>query len=395
MLSNARDRLFWPGLDAAVRQMRLQCRQCNKNAPSQPSEPFVVLPPPEVSFEQTAADFFDLEGHKFLAFADRFSWWLEVERLPTNSFRHVKRIFLRWFRTYGVPAEIATDGGPPFQSYDYKQFCQSWNVRQRLSSAYYPQSNGRAEAAVKSAKRILEGNIDPISGALDTDAAARAIMTHRNTPCQDTGIARSVLLFGHPIRDHLPRHDRELRKEWTAIDDAREVALAKRAAKEVPTTGKPLEPLDIGDSVQIQNQSGNHPTKWHNTGIISECLPNRQYRVIVDGSRRLTLRNRKFLRKIIPLSRQIEDTDSVRGLPAQPNALPSQPHPISNPEFAERQEERDSSTHQLSPPRRSNTGVEDDLSLASRDTEPGPRTELRRSHRVPRQHTPFQAKLSG
>ena len=178
MLSNARDRLFWPGLDAAVRQMRLQCRQCNKNAPSQPSEPLVVLPPPETPFEQTAADFFDLEGHKFLAFADRFSGWLEVERLPTNSFRHLKRVFLRWFRTYGVPAEIATDGGPPFQSYDYKHFCKSWNVRQRLSSAYYPQSNGRAEAAVKSAKRILEGNIDPVSGSLDTDAAARAIMTH-------------------------------------------------------------------------------------------------------------------------------------------------------------------------------------------------------------------------
>ena len=30
MLSNARDRLFWPGLDGDIRQMRLQCRQCNK-----------------------------------------------------------------------------------------------------------------------------------------------------------------------------------------------------------------------------------------------------------------------------------------------------------------------------------------------------------------------------
>ena len=77
-----------------------------------------------------------------------------------------------------MPAEIASDGGLPFQSYDYKHFCQSWNIRRRLSSVYYPQSNGWAEAAVKSAKRILEGNIDPILGILDTDAAARVIMTH-------------------------------------------------------------------------------------------------------------------------------------------------------------------------------------------------------------------------
>ena len=76
MLSNARDRFFWPGLDAAVRQMRIQCRQCNKNSPSQPHEPLTTLPPPDVPFEQTAADFFNLEGHHFLAFADRYSGWL-------------------------------------------------------------------------------------------------------------------------------------------------------------------------------------------------------------------------------------------------------------------------------------------------------------------------------
>ena len=212
MLTNARDRFFWPGLDADVRQMRLQCRQCNKNTPSQPVEPPITTPSPEVPFEQTVADFFHLEGHHFLAFADRFSGWLEVERLPSNSFKNVKKVFLRWFRTYGVPSEISTDGGPPFQSFDYKNFCRTWDIKHRLSSAHYPQSNGRAEAAVKSAKRILEGNIDSISGTLDTDAASRAIMMHRNTPAQDTGIAPSVLIYGHPIRDHLPRYNRKVRK---------------------------------------------------------------------------------------------------------------------------------------------------------------------------------------
>ena len=70
-----------------------------------------------------------------------------------------------------------------------------------------------------------------------------------------------MLLFGHPIRDHLPRHDRELRKEWAAIDDAREFALAKRVLKTTPSSGKILEPLKVGESVQLQNQSGNKPNK--------------------------------------------------------------------------------------------------------------------------------------
>ena len=381
MLSNARDRFFWPGLDAAVRQMRIQCRQCNKNSPSQPHEPLTTLPPPDVPFEQTAADFFNLEGHHFLAFADRYSGWLEVERLPTNSFKHVKRVFLRWFRTYGVPIEISTDGGSPFQSAEYKNFCRTWDVQRRLSSAYYPQSNGRAEVAVKSAKRILEGNIDSLSGCLDTDAAAKAIMTHRNTPNQETGIAPSVMLFGRPIRDHLPRHDRELRKEWSTIDDARELALAKRALKTTLSNGKVLEPLNIGDAVQIQNQSGNHPNKWYNTGIVSECLPHRQYHVIVDGSRRITLRNRRFLKKILPVSCRRSDTETDdRSLDNMDN-VQSSVEPVKDSAM-------DTSENVLQ---------DDELAagIPAEENELLMSTETRRSKRVPVQHIPFQAKLSG
>ena len=62
------------------------------------------------------------------------------------------------------------------------------------------QSNGRAEATVKSIKRILIGNINPSTGALDTDSAARAIMIQRNTPAQDTGFTPSVMLFGKPLK---------------------------------------------------------------------------------------------------------------------------------------------------------------------------------------------------
>jgi len=55
--------------------------------------------------------------------------------------------------------------------------------------------------------------------------------------------------------------------------------------------------------VAMQNQVGQHKCKWDRTGVITEVLPNRQYRILIDGSRRLTLRNRRFLRKISPVTR--------------------------------------------------------------------------------------------
>ena len=155
------------------------------------------------------------------------------------------------------------------------------------------------------------GNVNSVTGALDTDAAARALMTHRNTPAQDTGVSPAVLLFGRNLRDHLLRNDRSLRPEWSVIADSREQALAKRALKEIETEKKELKPLCVGDSVQIQNQSGNHPNKWFSTGVIAEVLPNRQYQVVVDGSRRISLRNRRFLKKILPISRNEIDLTPI------------------------------------------------------------------------------------
>ena len=72
-----------------------------------------------------------------------------------------------------------------------------------------------------------------------------------------------------------------------------------------PPITRQFDPLAIGDAVQLQNQTENHPTKWHNTGIIAEILPNRQYHVAVDGSRRVNVRNRKFLRRIDLVCRNI------------------------------------------------------------------------------------------
>ena len=58
-----------------------------------------------------------------------------------------------------------------------------------------------------------------------------------------------------------------------------------------------LQPLKVGDRVFIQNQTGNHPLRWDRTGLVIEVKQMDQYAVRVDGSGRVVLRNRKFLRK--------------------------------------------------------------------------------------------------
>ena len=62
-----------------------------------------------------------------------------------------------------------------------------------------------------------------------------------------------------------------------------------------------LTPLVVSDHVRIQNQIGRDPRKWDKTGIVIEVKQFDQYVVKVDGSGRVTLRNRKFLRQYTPV----------------------------------------------------------------------------------------------
>ena len=64
---------------------------------------------------------------------------------------------------------------------------------------------------------------------------------------------------------------------------------------------KKLAKLQRGDKVFIQNQVGPNPRKWERTGTIVECKDHDQYAVKVDGTGRVSLRNRKFLRKLKPI----------------------------------------------------------------------------------------------
>ena len=62
---------------------------------------------------------------------------------------------------FGVPREISSDGGSEFSSAATVDFLTRWEVRHRMSSSYFTQSNGRAEVAVKNAKRVLMDNVGP------------------------------------------------------------------------------------------------------------------------------------------------------------------------------------------------------------------------------------------
>ena len=90
-------------------------------------------------------------------------------------------------------------------------------IRQRLSSAHYPQSNGRAEAAVKTAKRLLMDNTER-GVQVDTDEVAKALLQYSNTLLLVIGFSPAQMLFGRQLKDASPIPPESLRWNSTSLD---------------------------------------------------------------------------------------------------------------------------------------------------------------------------------
>ena len=64
---------------------------------------------------------------------------------------------------------------------------------------------------------------------------------------------------------------------------------------------KSLPPLNVGEYIGVQNQIGSKPRMWDKTGIIVDVKDFNLYMVKMYSSHRVTLRNRRFLRKYEPM----------------------------------------------------------------------------------------------
>ena len=314
MNERARATVFWPGITNDIKKTRGQCQSCWRNAPSQqnlpPMDPFV----PTYPFEAVATDYCDFNGSHYLITVDRFSNWPEVIKVKPNSANSgssgLIKSLRKYFATFGVPEEVSSDGGPEFSSKETETFFTKWGIRHRQSSAYNPRSNGRAEVAVKSMKRLLSNNVS-LSGDLDTDKFTQAILQFRNTPDPSNGISPAEIIFGRTLRDALPFHPQSqvfnnasIRPIWRNMWAKREDTLRHRLTKQTENLRmnvKHLPPLQEGDHCHIQNQTGRFSRKWDKTGVVIQVKGNDQYVIKVDGTGRLSLRNRKYLRKFQPL----------------------------------------------------------------------------------------------
>ncbi|XP_068225983.1 uncharacterized protein [Palaemon carinicauda] len=293
----ARQSVFWPGIDSDIANTVGACEACQTLQPSQQQEPLLNDDNPTRPFESVSADFFVVAGKSFLVIADRLSGWPVVAPCKGDTTAsNTIRIFCRYFREVGVPLRLRTDGGPQFTSAEFKDFMKRWGVRQMVTSPHYPQSNGHAEAAVKSIKHLILKTAP--SGNIDNEDYDRGLLELRNTP-NFTGCSPAQILYGRPMRSCIPAHPNAFSKEWqvkTEDCDRRAAARYEQVKTQYDQHAHSLPKLSVGQQVRIQDPTSH---RWDKVGIVMGHGKSRDYQIRLPSGR-VWWRHRRFLRPVPP-----------------------------------------------------------------------------------------------
>ncbi|KAL0963940.1 hypothetical protein UPYG_G00315590 [Umbra pygmaea] len=200
------------------------------------------------------------------------------------------------------------DNARQYTSQRFKDFAKQWDFVHVTSSPEYPQSNGLAERAVRSAKQLMEK-----SHRDGTDVFLN-LLNVRNIPRDQALGSPAERLMSRQIRSTLPVNNRLLepapKNTKQVIAQLQNKRLAQKRYYDI--SSRPLQPLVDGQVVRMQTKSGHDRLGT----VKGRCKEPRSYIIESDGG---TYRRNR--RHILPVA---GDTTTTGG-PCRPPSSGCQP----------------------------------------------------------------------
>ena len=124
-----------------------------------------------------------------MVIVDYYSKYPEVFQLRDQTSLTVINKLKSLFARHRIPDIVVSDNGTQFSSSLFHKFSEAWDFQHVTSSPKFPQSNGQAENAVKTVKKLIkkcrEDERDPYIALLEL----------RNTPIDGIGKSPAQLLM--------------------------------------------------------------------------------------------------------------------------------------------------------------------------------------------------------
>ena len=124
---------------------------------------------------------------------------LIIRKLPNSSTHAVIKELGMIFTEFGWPFILRSDNRPCYNSREFQQFLEFYQIHHTMSSLHYPQSNGFAEALVGILKKLMEKSIK------DGKLWNYGLLQYRVTPISSTFPSLLEDFIGRKLRTSLPQ----------------------------------------------------------------------------------------------------------------------------------------------------------------------------------------------
>lgn len=147
-------RYFWPGMTDDVKQFVRNCHACGRNTVWRDRRKGLLhpLPVPERVWSEISMDYVTelpetVQGHRhILVITDRLGKGAIFVAVPDLSGQTLAHEFIKHFVAHhALPSAIVSDRGEQFVQGIWGHICRILKIKQRLSTAYHPETDGSTE----------------------------------------------------------------------------------------------------------------------------------------------------------------------------------------------------------------------------------------------------------
>ena len=208
-IRHLRERVWFPNLSKKVKQHVEECVPCAVSVPRNDPAPIKNRPLPEGPWREVAVDYKGpiggQSGFYYHVVIDLYSRYPEVVIVKDTSFDTLKPKLEEIWARFGIPGKIIHDGGPPYNSRDWRHYAKEIGTNLELCTPEHPQSNGTAEKMMANLVKITHAAI--AEGKEPASALQSFLLSYRSTPHPSTGKSPSQLLMGKELNTKVPNVD--------------------------------------------------------------------------------------------------------------------------------------------------------------------------------------------
>jgi len=256
-----KETMWFPGLDKKVNDILDQCVTCQVVTDGPIKEPLKMSELPQQPWTRLVTDFYGplKSGEHLLVVQDTYTRFPVVEIVHSTAANTVIAAMDRIMSLYGVPEDLGSDNGTPYQSADMENFAKYMGYKHNHKIPYAPWANGQAENFMKNLKKLMM--VCEVEKKNWRQQLQRFLRAYRASPHKSTGFAPATLMFnGRQYKTRLPskKIGENVYHEQVKANDAQAKSAMKLNSDRKSYVKE--SSIAVGDRVLIKQQKENKTT---------------------------------------------------------------------------------------------------------------------------------------